>query len=332
MQQLENKSLHIKGLDTIRFLAALSVCIDHERPLSFIQYGENPSVLIRLVGGLGLGGWWFSGPCAVILFFVISGFCIHLPYFRGRKLDTKKFYIRRFVRIGLPLIPLYFFVKWIGMEMPIFGDSILWSIVCEEIYYSLYPGFMKLQKRLGWKKMIFLAYLLAFCVVATNPTAKIYSSYTNYFNWIVGLPCWFLGCYLAEIWEKEKVSRHSALLLRSGLFLLIILLPLLNFHSFLTYPLTLNFFALFVFFWLKKDLPYLQAATPPKFLEWAGKWSYSLYLLHMPLGLVLSRAGFSVLSGIQNHIIMYCGIFAGTLCFYYLFEKPSHRLAKKLSA
>lgn len=326
------RNIHIKGLDTIRFLAALSVCIDHERPFNFITYGENPSLLTRLVGGILLGGWWFSGPCAVILFFVISGFCIHLPYFRGRELNAKKFYIRRFVRIGLPLIPLYFFIQYIGMQMPIFGESILWSIVCEEIYYALYPFFIRIKNKLSWKKMIFLAYILAYCVVATNPTAKIYSSYTNYFNWVVGLPCWFLGCYLAEIWETHKAERKQALLYRSVLFGLIILLPLLNFHTVLSYPLTLNLYALFVFFWLLKDLPYLQTTPPPKSFEWAGQWSYSLYLFHMPMGLVMSRLGFSVANGILSGTILYLGIFAGTLAFYYLFERPSHLLAKKLSS
>jgi peptidoglycan/LPS O-acetylase OafA/YrhL len=43
-----------------------------------------------------------SLPC-VIVFFVISGFCIHYPYHKGKPVLLREFLVRRCLRIGIPL-------------------------------------------------------------------------------------------------------------------------------------------------------------------------------------------------------------------------------------
>lgn len=87
------------------------------------------------------------------------------------------------------------------MRLPILQDSILWSLVCEEVYYTLYPLILKTRVRWGWTSLIGATFAGAYAVVLTNPTAGNYPSYGAGLNWILGLPCWLLGCQLAERWD-----------------------------------------------------------------------------------------------------------------------------------
>ena len=91
----------VAGLDTLRFFCALWVLLGH---------GAAPP----LTAGLNLGTWWgallhemygmvFSGPAAVIVFFVISGFCIHYPYRQNGIPSLGGYFARRYTRILLPL-------------------------------------------------------------------------------------------------------------------------------------------------------------------------------------------------------------------------------------
>jgi hypothetical protein len=51
----------------------------------------------------------------------------------------------------------------LGLALPLrvpFGllsDSVLWSLLCEEMYYFLYPALLFLRDRIGWR------YLMALC-------------------------------------------------------------------------------------------------------------------------------------------------------------------------
>jgi len=111
----------VKSLDALRGFAALYVVMNHIAVLSLIPYkfiGHNPvSHITKLFSALMLG---FSfGHQAVIVFFVLSGFCIHYRIASGfnagrhnAKLDVKDYFARRAKRI---LPPYYFAIVFTAL-------------------------------------------------------------------------------------------------------------------------------------------------------------------------------------------------------------------------
>ena len=103
-----NSRLH--GIDILRALAALVVVLYHARTEFWIglqqTYRIYGSHTVRPDIWLSYASIPFSlGWLGVPVFFVLSGYCIHLGVARkltndpGHRLDVRKFYIRRIVRI-----------------------------------------------------------------------------------------------------------------------------------------------------------------------------------------------------------------------------------------
>ncbi len=101
----ENKKrVYFKNLDAIRFYAALMVFFQHTFKAVFDYLPDGWLVFRKTIG------FFFNGGLGVSIFFVLSGFLITYLIieehnFSG-KINVKKFYIRRFLRIW----PLYFSV------------------------------------------------------------------------------------------------------------------------------------------------------------------------------------------------------------------------------
>lgn len=90
-------SKHYPALDILRALAALYVAIDHG---VWFKSMANMEGLGYLNDGVKL---MVNGANAVLIFFVISGFCIHRPE-QTVDFNIKKFLYRRFFRLTVPLI------------------------------------------------------------------------------------------------------------------------------------------------------------------------------------------------------------------------------------
>ena len=137
----------IKGLDTLRFVAAATVALSHGAafPLGdWLGKGSPPARL--LVGAYDVS---FDGVAAVIVFFVISGFCIHHGPASGAPFRVLPFWTRRGVRILGPLIGAYALAKALGAAATGALEVVLWSIYCELIYYALYPLLRFAFRRFG---------------------------------------------------------------------------------------------------------------------------------------------------------------------------------------
>ena len=114
------------------------------------------------------------------VFFVISGFCIHYPFRGANPFELFPYLARRYIRIGIPLIAAVALSGQFRVNLSFFQDSILWSLVAELIYYSLYPWIRILKERFGWNKIIAGAYLAAFAVIALlYPSAADYAPSGN---------------------------------------------------------------------------------------------------------------------------------------------------------
>lgn len=333
MERIPATADRIHGLDSIRFICALWVFFGHFNAPPLTQGIDLSSQLGYVIGGLAERT--FTGTPAVIIFFIISGFCIHYPYTKaGVPLKLAEFYARRFVRILIPVmvaIP----VSWlVDVRLSLFQESILWSLVAELIYYSLYPLLRLAARAVSWRTLVIISFVGAFGVALTNPTAVRYPAFGAGLNWALGLPCWLLGCVLAESvrnGKKLSVSRLQIWCWRFALYVAGMICIVLRFrnHAPIGFPWTLNLFALVAVVWLNREIAYYRVHPPSRFLEWAGLWSYSLYLMHMPAKPFFDALHLPNLGYFFNWAILCLFVLAFCYVFYLLAERPSHEIARR---
>ncbi|MBS1507561.1 MAG: acyltransferase family protein [Bacteroidetes bacterium] len=322
----------IRGLDSIRFFLAFIVLLAHfQNP--FVAYFKSSSFWILNILG-GLLSVSFCGIGAVIGFFIVSGFVIHYPNRAGIP-SVKKFLIRRWMRIGLPLAV----ISCIGFSIGHFDFIPIWSLYCELIYYTIYPILSKIQ--LSWRTKFVYAFLLAllfiFFLTYHDLQSFIFQKDVSFsglywqlgtgLTWIIGLPCWLLGVLLAE-----RIDTHTAnirpqkiWIWRMIVLIISVVLVAARFRYFLSYIISMNFFGLLLFGWIRAEILYFKVQSPLKFLERLGGFSYSIYLCHAFCFYVLYEV-------IPLTIATYGVFIVITLFISYLFylavEKPSHKLAK----
>jgi len=324
----------IRGIDSIRAVCALWVLFSHFGGPPILAGIDKTTRIGWLLNGIYNNFW--NGPAAVIIFFVISGFCIHYPQSDSGKLNSLfGFYLRRFLRILIPLacaIGLSFL--W-GGRLDQFNDSILWSLVCEIIYYFIYPLFLFFVRRgLSWNSVFFGSFIVSILVAASKPQSGSYPSYGPLLNWALGLPCWLLGCLVAE-WVKKgfplsALAKISIWKMRIGVFVVSILVSAIRFHTPVGYPWTLNWFGILSAIWLYLEIMHFKKHEPNMFLERVGLFSYSIYLIHVPLHELLSKFSIPNLGFLLNWVVGTIIVLSGCWLFYWLIEKPSHALAKNL--
>ena len=277
----------------------------------------------------------FNGPAAVIVFFVISGFCIHFPNRNGLEVRSwKLYYARRYLRTLIPMAAALALAVPLKVPFGLFTDSVLWSLLCEEIYYFLYPVLLGLRDRMGWRYLMAMAWVLSVLVLLTNSSAAIYPAFGWRLNWVLGLPCWLMGCRLAERFDNFKsspVSVKQIWIWRGVTWMLSSLSLVMRFHASVGYPWTLNLFAAFSALWLEREIRYYQARRAPWF-EDLGEASYSIYLTHFSSAAILRLLPvYAVMASgaIWFSSVLLCGSLA-TL-FYWMVERPSHRFARRLT-
>ena len=134
--------------------------------------------------------------------------------------------------------------------------------------------------RIGWRGLIIVAYIISLIVATTKPSSPDYAGYGIYLNWLLGLPCWSLGCRLAETHPSDSHAEISLVEIwswRLGIWALSTICSILSFHSPLVYPFwTLNAFAFAVYLWLGKEITFHRNRPTSRVLAWAGLWTYSV--------------------------------------------------------
>ena len=323
---MESKNLNerVTALDPLRFFAATWVFLFHWG--GFVDRGNI----------CGLWGAIFNGPSAVIVFFVISGFCIHFP-FRGQTNDLHvfPFLLRRYIRLGLPLLIARIWSPSFQISAGALIDAVGWSLIIELIFYSIYPFLRIPRSSRSWIEYLSCFFVLAWAVVVWRNYPQDYGSWGHFFNWMLAFPCWMLGCCLAEHYNqlpKRFVPSATLWKWRVGILPASGLCSWLYCHSPVGYPWTLNILSIGLFFWLRLELSDQKKETPlTQALAWGGKWSYSIYLVH-GLGLNFT-ANWAILGAPQlvNYLAQGFGVFAFCYGFYLVVEKPSHWLARFLA-
>jgi peptidoglycan/LPS O-acetylase OafA/YrhL len=195
-------------------------------------------------------------------------------------------------------------------------------------------------RKLGWPAVFAIAYVAATSLCASHLGAlragqNGYPS-LDWLTWIVGLPCWLLGCWLADSHKNfAAVSLSRLWAARVGIFILAVGLRIAKFHFnsvLFSNCFTLNLFAIPVAAWIGLEMASSARDGTSRLLEWAGKWSYSLYLIHPISGPLLALLGVSVaLNSERYHLTTIACALVLSFCFYLAIERPAHRLALTLS-
>lgn len=322
------------GVDSIRFVLAFIVMLSHFDNVYATALKHSPHLLLRYMGYFIANA--FDGVSAVIAFFIISGFVIHYPNKNGIP-NLTEFWIRRFLRILIPLAVILIAGSWFNHP----EKTVVWSLYCELIYYALYPFLSMI--RLSWRNKLFIAYTISavlICVLGwgdimsflKQTNSNFIGSYrpgAGYFTWLIGLPCWLLGVLIAEkIDQLKKVTFKTVMMYRLLVFIISWFCIVGKFHLHLSYLLSMNIFALLLYKWLQTEIVYFKTNPSNPILEKMGKFSYSLYLCHPLLYVILQLF-------ITYNVFTYPVFILLTIGFAYVFylvvEKPGHKLARKIN-
>ena len=99
-----------RELDSIRGLAALIVVFHHYRLMWFYQEAQTLNLRTILLYPL------FAGRESVLLFFLLSGFVLAIPYIRGNSQPYSMFVLRRILRIYCPYL--------CGLALAVVGNAV----------------------------------------------------------------------------------------------------------------------------------------------------------------------------------------------------------------
>jgi peptidoglycan/LPS O-acetylase OafA/YrhL len=323
-------------LDALRFVLAFWVAVGHYKVIPLFGDANTGTGLWHLFKR----GWNTTvfGTPAVIVFFVISGFCIHLPFRGTEKIDVVRYYLRRYTRILIPVAGALAVYRLNGMQMTFWGEhsilweSPLWSLACEEIYYAMYPALRWIRNRIGWKILLGGSFALSVPIAATHPHAENWHVFGPLGTAMLLLPVWLMGCLLAEQSDAlvEVNSRVSIWGWRFLAWLGCWTSEMMHFKLGISYTQTMLWFGVLAFFWLRSEIAHGKNHAPNRHLVAAGAWSYSLYLVHAQGGGFFERLHLPSRGGVPDWIMVMASSLLFSYLFYLLIERPSHKLARKI--
>jgi peptidoglycan/LPS O-acetylase OafA/YrhL len=323
-------------LDALRIVLAAWVAIGHYENFPLFQGVDTASALGRFL----TRGWStvVFGTPAVIVFFVISGFCIHLPFRGERKLEVGRYYLRRYTRILIPVAGALVVYRLSGAQLRFWGEhsilweSPLWSLACEEIYYAAYPALRVLRNKFGWRALLGTSFVSSAGMAATHIHSVSWHDFGPLGTALILLPVWLMGCLLAEQSDAlpEMNSTTRIWMWRFAIWLGCWSSEMMHFKLGVPYTQTMALFGVLAYFWVKNEIAYSREHAPYGFLAAAGAWSYSLYLVHAQGMEVIWKLGVPNLGYIVNWVATMFSALATAYIFYLLVERPSHQVARKI--
>ncbi|HLY78853.1 MAG TPA: acyltransferase family protein [Caulobacteraceae bacterium] len=320
----------IKGLDTLRFVAALIVALSHGAAFPLRDWLGGGTGWPRLI--TGAYDVSFDGVAAVIVFFVISGFCIHYAPATGAPFRILPFWTRRGVRILIPLAGALALAAALGAAATGALEVVLWSVYCELIYYALYPLLRLAFRVFGLRWVLIASSAISAAMLLWGWREPFYWSFSPALTWLLAAPAWLLGCLLAErvatgvpvrglgnvwFWRAAAWAGSAA---ATAVF----------FHApfKVGYPLLLAPFQLVAFRWVWVEIQHFEHRPASRLLEWCGQWSYSLYLVH---NIAIAMTPLAPDRLVLSWALRVAVVLAGALIFYAAVEAPAHWLARTAS-
>lgn len=221
-----------KELDSLRGIAAIIVLLGHFLAL-FPILGKK---VMYSTFGVYFSILW-QGHSAVIIFFVLSGFVLSLPFYKGTEFNYLKYLIKRVCRIYIPYIVILFIaigiklgihskigtipglVQWGSWNMEVSFNRVMdhilflrefnsdafimviWSLVHEMRISIVFPLIIFLLLRVNWKVSIGIAMFLSvigYLLMTNIPSEFNMPVSTNYFITLHYSSMFIIGALLAK--------------------------------------------------------------------------------------------------------------------------------------
>jgi peptidoglycan/LPS O-acetylase OafA/YrhL len=316
---------HFLWIDILRGFAAMAIVIYHARVdlwVGFWQIAAHPaaySKFDRVVSYLSAPVPFFRS--GVMLFFLISGFCIHYPYVnRGRELDLASYAVRRWFRIYPPYLiavvltvvveqvrfhvalitpstaaktwaTVFMLQNYMHNSAQMVGNSALWSLPVEVELYLLYPVFWLMIRRFGVRSAFLAVSSVSgaalLTILAYAPLRERYAGIGQVGNALMYWVVWCGGALLAErVRDRDYLFKrlgNGKILLTAGVSLTAALSTVMNWPIEFQELLWAGFWYLAIGAGLRNA--HKIAGLPKemrKALQYLGAISYSLYLVHYP--------------------------------------------------
>ncbi|OKP95380.1 acyltransferase [Paenibacillus sp. P46E] len=223
-------------LDSLRGIAALTVLFGH----ILLVFKENfwTSALFKFGPLKGL----VAGGEAVILFFVLSGFVLSIPFYSGKKLNYATYALKRICRIYLPYIVVIFFAfilrellysgnisgisNWINAlwsedisKTDLVNYSLLighysgnlnfvvWSLVHEMRISLIFPLLMILLMKANYKQIITGAIFISLLTVLYVFVTSSSFSQTEWFSTVNYASLFIIGALIAK--HREEIINYA---------------------------------------------------------------------------------------------------------------------------
>ncbi|MBH5316858.1 acyltransferase [Paenibacillus sp. GSMTC-2017] len=366
-------------LDSIRGLAATSVVLAH------ISILIPSSLFLDNLNKTPLHLFWL-GHESVILFFVLSGFVLSLPYLNNNAPTYTTYIIRRICRILIPsCVSLIIVLALIYLLSPngissisqwgndIWRDPIsismilnhiflltefntmtlnpvIWSLVHEMRISILFPFIVCLIVKGNFVKntaiilsipiLFFVGYYVCLKLFSYDITA-FSGGYSSYLLTPHYIAFFLLGALLAKFQvNMKKIYNKMTLPLKIIMLLLALILYMYNWlvlpNIAILHMFILNDWAiaggcvLFIFFGLHSST--IKNLLLLKPVHYVGKFSYSLYLYHMPTMLVSLYALQGAMPIWLILTIAFVLSFIVSAIMYHLVELPSVKLGRYLTS
>ena len=365
-----NESLQkrIPIIDALRGLSCLGILLYHVRVDLWVGWWElkaHPEKYSSFTKAVS----WLSIPTpflgyAILLFFLISGFCIHYPQTTGSVPSWQEYFRRRFFRIYPPYLVALALTFSITLLCRFFWDDdtwdlgralrvltltqnyppepgqmlsnpSLWTIPLEVEFYLLYPlVFMLFTRRLS---LILALGSLSICALSIYLSQEGigWSTFTVMFFW----PVWLLGALCAKLYREDSLAKIPIWILLSfaATSASFAFWGKIHLWEFWLQYFLWSIFYLCLFVLCLRQSDFLENLngfrTAFLSLSWLGTISFSAYLIHFP---VFKLIGYLHKSAFGEkpanflipiiYLILVLGI---SWLFYRLVERPIHIWSKQ---
>ncbi len=349
-------------LDVVRAIAAGTVLLTHMgNPL---PEGTWEHAVIDAYHTALRWTLWSNGGLhgAVIVFIVLSGFCIHMTVAKrgASSFDLRRYAIRRAVRIYPVLLAamalgiasecatnpttapqvatnavqnLTLVSGVLPLEAPL-GNHILLTVIVECLLYAVYPLGLAVLKRASWGTVFAATSLVYVANVGVMRLAHPDLVWAQRNLWALLLYWWF-GAWAAELAFSERPSRvrewltWRRWLVAAAAYLVVskvgnVVLHVSGFHLIASAALALVT-AAFLTLALREPFVPAQPTGAWKLLSRVGDRSYSLYVVHWPVLTVLLGLGLG--ASVLGYLGVLAAVVLACLVMYECVESPSHELA-----